>query len=141
MISEQFFELTRSLFGSVLTHCGFTCEKSAHSVFTRSSGVVVHVIGPDLGRGQGWYDVKVFPTSPLIDPLFHDRFPDGLSFPTGDFHLLSEEGVGSRQQQFSAKHEEVVKDGFHRRVKPLLENYAVPYFDRLQSVSDLIPLI
>lgn len=102
---------------------------------------MVHIILPDLGRSGGWYDVKVFPASPLLDPQFEECFPDDLALPTDSWSYLSERGLGPSQETFNCKHEDNMRRRFQKTVGPLLITKAIPYLDRIRTIEDMLPLI
>src|SRR5437762_1890254 len=101
MTERQFDSLAVEMFTSVLVPRGFTNEGSKGCTFYRViEDDVYHVIIPDMGSRGVWYDIRVFPHSPRIYPLFALRFPDNLGIPTDSFSCLSEREVGLTQQTF-----------------------------------------
>jgi hypothetical protein len=142
MTPKQFDKIAGDLFGEVLATAGFSNERSQCCTFYRqASDVVFHIILPDLGTRGAWYDVKVFPVSPVVDPIFSTRFPDGLGIPTDSWSYLGERGVGLDQQTFNCKSDENFRHRFEASVKPLLLRHALPYLDGIRTVEDMIPLI
>lgn len=142
MTTHDFDLVANELFGGVLTPLGFTNERTERCTFYRTVGDgIYHFIMPDIGSRGAWYDVRVFPHSPAIYPLFERRFPDDLGVPTDRFSLLSEQEVGATQSQFNCKNEENFRRGFATKIGPLLLKVAVPYLDRFQTVADIIPVI
>lgn len=96
---------------------------------------------PDLGSRGAWYDVKVFPVSPLLAPSFDSQFPDELGIPSDSWSYLSDHGIGLDQQLFNCKSEENMRQRFESTVKPLLLTKAMSYLDPIQTVQDMLPLI
>jgi hypothetical protein len=142
MTPKQFDRFAGQMFGSALVPAGFSTETSHRCTFYRKvSKEVYHVVMPDLGSRGAWYDVKVFPASPLIDPLFDSRFPDDLGIPTDRWSYLGEHGVGLDQQKFNCKSEDNCRHRFEASVRPLLVEKAIPYLDGIRTVDDMIPLI
>lgn len=142
MTPKQFHRVGHELFGKVLEPKGFSSQGSRWCTFYRRvSEEVFHVILPDLSSTGTWYDVKVFPASPLLDPQFHEHLPDDLALPTGDWSYLSERGVGLHHDSFNCKHDDNMRRRFDKTVRPLLINVAVPYLDRLRTIGEMIPLI
>ncbi len=141
MRAKVFNSLAKELFGEVLIPLGFTTQGSKRCTFYRKVGnEVFHFITPDMGLRGAWYDVLVFPHSPAIYPLFNQRFPNGMGVPTDSFSYLTENGISS-QAMFNCKNEENMRRRFMNTVGPALLKVAIPYLDRFQSVSDIIPVI
>jgi hypothetical protein len=142
MNRKQFYNIAAGLFGDVLGPTGFSKDRSRYCTFYRqASAEVYHFIAPAPWTGVPWYDVKVFPSSPVIDPLFDTRFPDALGIPTDTWCYLSSRGVGPDQETFNCKYEENLRRRFVKTVRPLLIDVAVPYLDRIRSVEEMIPWI
>jgi len=143
MKSSQFDRLARKLFGDVLSDFGFSCEKSKHCMFHRKTAEeVFHFVLPDRGTKGSWFDVKVFATSPRIDPRFPICFPDELGIPSDRYSFLNKwSGVGPQQQAFKCETPEEMQDTFEFEVKPLLLASAVPFLDKVASIVDLVPFI
>ncbi|HKA06523.1 MAG TPA: hypothetical protein VKD71_04645, partial [Gemmataceae bacterium] len=55
--------------------------------------------------------------------------------------MSEHDGVNLTQQHFNCKTEENLRRRFAATVAPLLLNAAIPYLDRFQTVTDLIPEI
>lgn len=142
MTGNEFDLLATELFGEVLLPLGFTHQKSARCTFYRLVGnEVFHFVMPDIGRRGAWYDIRVFPHTPAIYPLFDQRFPDNLGIPTDRFSLLSEKNVGPDQSQFHCKNEDAFRRDFAANVGPSLARVAIPYLDRFRTVADIVPVI
>ena len=140
MLSKNFYKICKENFGRILTPFGFDSSQSRRATFYRKvHEEVYHLITPCLGRGGTGYTVYVFPTSPILNIKFFEKFPDELSFP-GD-STLSEHDVGSYNDSFYSETKEDFFRIFERRTVPALVNVAVPYLNRFQSVSDMIPII
>ena len=104
MTSKQFDKKIKELFLPVLNEYGFESDASKYCTFYRKfSEDIYHFILPDLGTKGAWYDVKVFASSPKIDPLFLDEFPDDLGIPSDIHSYLSEDGVSRYQEMFNCK--------------------------------------
>jgi len=141
MKPSQFDKLARVHFGRVLEPYGFSCARSRFATFHRkATGDVFHFIMPDAGTRGAWYDVKVFASTPALDPTFQDDFPE-VGIPSDIWSQLSEHGIGMRQTQFNCKSEENMVRRFERTVAPALVNVAVPFLDGIQTLEDLIPHI
>jgi hypothetical protein len=142
MKRKQFSIILGSLFETVLEPAGFSREGSKHCTFWRSGGQdVYHFIIPDPLNRIASYDVKVFSTSPLIDPSFDRRFPDALEIPQDRWCYLSAQGVGPDQELFNCKNEENLRNRFEKTVKGYLLNLAIPYLDAIGSIAEMIPWI
>jgi hypothetical protein len=143
MTKQEFNALIRQLFGDVLQPFGFTCEHSQLCTFTRQvSDEVYHMIVPDRLSGHTSYRVFVFPTARvLLGPLFDARFPDQIGDSTGGTFLNERHGVSGTYDSFSCKHEQVMRDGFERRVKPALIHGAVPHLDQISTLGDMLPVV
>ncbi|MBX7059960.1 MAG: hypothetical protein K1X75_18000 [Leptospirales bacterium] len=143
MNEAEFDKLANELFGDALLPHGFTSEGSRFCTFHRKAKAnedVHHLIMPDIGSRGVWYDIKVAAVSPKLDPLFDKKFPDEIGMFTNN--LLSKyDGVGITQQQFNCKTEENFRRLFEKDVRPLLENQAIPFLDKIQTIGDLLPLI
>ncbi len=141
MTPTQFDKSVRLFFEPVLHKHAFSLDGSRHCTFQRkASDEVYHFIVPDLGRRGAWYDVKVFPASPQLDPLFAERFPDDIGIPTDSWSYLSERGVGLNQEQFNCKSAENFANRFEKTVRQLL-SAAVDYLNQFQTVESMIPVI
>ncbi len=142
MTPKLFDKTVREFFRPVLQEHGFTTDRSQHCTFHRkASDQIYHFIVPDLGSRGAWYDIKVFPSSPLIDPFFVERFPDDMGIPSDSWSYLSERGVGMDQGQFNCKSEENFVQRFEKTVRELLINSAIPYLNQFQTIENLIPVI
>ena len=142
MTPKHFDKVARQLFANVLSDYGFSCEKSRFCTFYRQhSDEVFHFVLPDLGTRGTWFDVKVFPASPLLSPLFKENFPDDVGIPTDSFSYLSARGVGLDQEKFNCKTEENLRRRFELSVRSALEERAIPYLDHFRSLDDIIPVL
>lgn len=143
MTPKQFDKNAPKLFRPVLEPFGFSTEGSQHCTYHRKSesGEVYHFVLPDLGSRGAWYDIKVFGASPLLDPLFAEKFPDEVGIPSDSFCYLSERGISLDQGQFNCKSDENFVARFEKTVRDLLINKAVPYLDEIRTFEDLIPTI
>lgn len=141
MTRKQFDKNVLKIFTPVLAPHGFESVRSRRCTFYRQVGDVFHIIIPDRGTRGSWYDIRVFPASPLIDPIFHQQFPDDLGIPTDSWSLLSEHGVGLSQAQFGCRDEERFANRFEKSVRPLLESIAIPYLNQFTSIATMIDAI
>ncbi len=143
MKQGEFDSLAVELFSQHLNPFGFSVNVSKHCVFSRKANeYIYHFICPSMGRNGKWYDVRVFPHSPHIDPMFFSRFPDRLGIPTDRWSCLSDhDGVGLTQQQFDCTTAANLRNSISSEVGALLCNVAIPYLDRFQTVEDIIPVI
>jgi hypothetical protein len=143
MKRKKFYRLVEELFGEVLRPHGFCSEGSKLSVFYRRvSEDFYHIVSPDIGTRGAWYDIKVFCTSPLIEPMFEARFPDELGIPTDRFSYLNPRtGVGPDQECFGCSTEMELRETFYSTVKPSLLDKALSYLDKIKTLHELEPLI
>jgi hypothetical protein len=142
MTNRTFERIALELFGEVLCPAGFVHERSQHCTFYRKiQDDLYHVVLPDPGTRGVWYDVKVFPTSPVLEPLFEERFPDNLSVPSDSSCYLSATGVGPDQETYHCRTEEGFRRNFSLHCKPALTSYGVPYLDAVIRFEDLVPLV
>jgi hypothetical protein len=139
---RDFDRIARPLFSESLAPHGFSDTKSKHCIFYRKvSEDIFHFIGPDPHKGR-WFDVKVFASSPSIDPLFEKRFPDALGIPLDIYCYLNKwTGVGSEQQAFKCETKQQLTEAYSAEVKPLLIDKGIPALDRIKTIGDLLPLI
>lgn len=141
MKQKEFDRLCIEMFGTALRPAGFSNEGSQYCSFSRKvTEDIYNVIIPDIGSRGVWYDVKVAPVSPKLDPLFHERFPDSIGMFTANL-LNKYEGVGITQQQFNCKSAENFERVFKRDVEPLLIGKALPFLDGIRTIEDLLPFI
>ncbi|MFN0214193.1 MAG: hypothetical protein ACKVT2_08050 [Saprospiraceae bacterium] len=143
-MKKTVFEKTiRQLFDSALELHEFSCNKSKHCTFYRIiSDEVIHIIIPDQGRNLEYYDIKVFPASPVFDPLFEKKFPDNLTVPTDIYsymHPIS--GIGFDQYYFNSENEFKMRKEFENQIRSLLINIAIPYLNQFGSLDDIIPFV
>jgi hypothetical protein len=142
MTPREFDEVANENLAKILLPFGFENTDTSRCTFYRKSGQdVYHFVMPDIGSRGVWYDVKVFPTSPLIYPLFAIKFPDDLGIPTRDYYLNEWEGVSQTRQQFPCRTREGYLRELERQVVPLLLNKAVPFLDRFVTVEAMLPAI
>lgn len=143
MTPEQFDLTAKELFGHVLGPFGFVSNRSKYCTFYRkASEDIYHVVLPDLGTHGEWFDVKVYPASPLLEVLFDERFPDELGIPTDRFSYLHPvSGVGPDQEMYQCKTEAVFRQVFDEKIKPALVNKAIPYLEKVMSIDAMVPLI
>jgi hypothetical protein len=143
MNGNSFDRVAREYFGEVLLPMGFSCAGSKFSNFHRQiSDDIIHVVVPDLMRGGTRYDVKVFATSPKIEPDFGERFPDDIGIPSGALSFLHPvTGVGPHQKIFHCKTEDGFIRGFLSEVAPALSSKALPYLENISTLESLIPTI
>lgn len=141
MKQKEFDQLCLELFAPVLEPHGFSAQGSKYCTFHRKlSADIYNVVIPDMGSRGVWFDVKVAPVSPKLDPLFESKFPDSIGMFTPN--LLSKyDGVGITQQQFNCKYEENLRRVFKNEVEPLLREKAIPYLDSIKNLEDLMPFI
>jgi hypothetical protein len=143
MKESEFDQLAKKYFGEVLEPYGFSAEKSNYCDFYRHVGnEVYHVVSPSLGSRGTWFDVKVFFTSPLIEPEFDKRFPNELGVPSDLLSFLHPKtGVGPDQKQYRCRLEEGFIRNFNKEVKPALLKKAIPYLDGIASLQDMLPYV
>lgn len=143
MNPAAFDKIASASVAAVLAKRGFGSEGSKHCTFYRRvSPDIWHVVMPDPGSRGMWYDMKVFATSPKIEPLFDELFPDFLGIPADRYCYLDPvQGVTSRQYRYHCRTEDGFIREFDKIVGPSLLQHALPYLDRIQSIGDLVPLI
>jgi hypothetical protein len=143
MTPKKFDTLAKRYFGELLVPKGFSCSGSEAATFYRHvSPEVVHFVLVDLGSGGSWYDVKVFASSPKIEPEFEEKFPDSVGVPSGALcYLHPSSGVGPDQKRYSCKTEEDFVRVFDSEVAPAVETKAIPYLDQISSIQSLLPFI
>ncbi len=143
MTPKKFDALAKRYFGELLEPKGFSCSGSEASTFYRHVPPdIVHFILVDLGSGGSWYDVKVFASSPKIEPEFENKFPDSVGVPSGSLcYLHTSSGVGPDQKRYSCKTEEDFVRVFSSEVAPAIDAKAIPYLDRISSIQSLLPFI
>ncbi len=143
MKEKRFNQLAREYFGSILEQNGFSVERSKFSTFYRqASDDIYHVIMPDLSRDGTWFDIRVFVTSPLIEPQFNKGFPDTVAIPSDSFSSLHPRfGVGARMHKYRCKTEEGFTRNFNKDVVVALKEKALPYLDSITCLHDLIPYL
>lgn len=142
MSSKKFDALVSRYFGEVLAEHGFTTKGSKHSTFWRElDGDVFHFILADPMRSFQVYDIKVFFSSPHIDPQFAANFPDSLGIPTDTWcELKAGSGVTHGGSRFPCKDEATFVKGFEHAVKRALLEIAVPYLDQVKTVDQMLAL-
>jgi len=142
MTPKRFNELARQLFGNVLEPHGFSSSESKRCTFYRKSDDLYRFVIPDISRSGSWYDIKVFVSSPLIDPCFESRFPDDLGIPF-DVHsyLNPVAGVGMRQKQFGCETDQAMQASFDSLVKKALVEIAIPFLSQFRRIEDALPYL
>jgi len=140
---KEFDRHAKTLFGATLSKYGFESTQSKHCTFVRElPGDVFHFVMPDPGTRGVWFDVKVFATSPVLDPLFRQHFPDYLGIPADSYcYLNKRSGVGPHQQTFEFDTAQRLESVCAQQVAPLLLEKALTYLDAIRSIQDLLPLI
>ena len=143
MKSGEFDKVAREAFADALHDAGFTARDSKLCTFHRKlSADIWHLIMPDPGTSGSWYDVKVFATSPRIEPLFDELFPDALGIPADvACYLHPEKGITQRQHQYHCRTPEGFRRNFDQLVRPALKAAAIPYLDGIDSLEALVPYI
>jgi hypothetical protein len=97
---------------------------------------------PDInGRGTS-FGIRVFTTSPLIDPSFDDCFPDDIGIPSdvcSSLHPLR--GVSFRSHEYRCRLEEGFIRNFNKDAKPALLEKALPFLSKITTLQDMMPFI
>ena len=141
MKQKEFNLVARDVFGNLLAPFGFSSEMSRYARFYRRvSSEVCHFISCNRHRDGDRYDVLVFPSSPIVDPTFDLDFPDNLGVPTDTSPYLSERGING-QQLFNCRYEDNMRRRFEKTVRQLVLTIALPYLDKIQTISDMIPFL
>jgi hypothetical protein len=142
MREKEFDKLGNEYFGAVLEPYGFSAEKSRHCTFYKKVGDLYHVIMPDIDRSGTSFIIRVFTTSPLIDPSFDERFPDDIGIPSDVCSALHPvKGVGFREHNYRCKYEEGFVRNFNKDAKPALLEKALPYLNEITTLQDMLPFI
>jgi hypothetical protein len=143
MTPRQFDEQARAALSTVLKSHGFEVSASRQCTFYRRTPEDLwHFVMPDPGTRGSWYDIKVFASSPAIEPLFHERFPDDLGIPADVYcYLHPRDGVGMRQKQYPCRTPEGFRREFDSVVASALTDKALPYLDGIPSLPALVPHI
>src|SRR3546814_19952620 len=82
MLLRDFDRATKEALQPLLSPLGFSSSRSKHCTFEREAGNGIwHFIGADPSKHGRWYDIKVFASSPIMDPFFAQRAPDNLGIP------------------------------------------------------------
>ena len=143
MLPHDFDNLAIECFGTILIPHGFSSSQSKRSTFyRRASAEVWHFIMPDMRFKQAKYDIRVFFSSPIIDPEFEARFPDNLGIPQDDWSYLS---IGKRvthtPSTFPCSTKAIFRIAFEKAVGPALQIDALGYLNRFQTIADILPQI
>ena len=118
MKTKEFNRKVNELFKPILENYGFTSDGSKDCTFYRQiNDDIFHFILPDLGTKGFSYDIKVFPTSSLIDPIFLESFPDKIGIPSDSYSYLSARGVGMSQELFSCNSDHAFTNTFKNKVQ------------------------
>lgn len=141
MKPTAFDKAVRAHFGVALMPLGFDCSRSRHSTFYRNLGDCWHFILADPLKSGTQYDIKVFASSPLIDPCFETSFPDDLGIPADVRCSLASTGVGLDTERFACRDDAAFAHSFASTVKPRLLDVALPFLDRIQSLESMLPTI
>ena len=143
MKAKKFNSLANLLFGAVLEPFGFSASESKYCTFYKKVNDSVYLfIMPDLAQGGSLCNIKVFFSSPLINPSFANTFPDDIAIPSDVYCFLhSTEGVGFRQELFPCDSDQQFKDIFEATVKRALHDKALPYLSNFNEIKDMIPFI
>ncbi|WP_143873519.1 hypothetical protein [Catenovulum sediminis] len=140
MNTKEFKQLALTYFGDVLTPYGFSSKDSEYCTFSRMRGDLCDIIMPILSRDGSSFIIRVFVTSPVIDPAFEMRFPDTLGIPSDVCSALHpKHGVHFREHKYRCKYEEGFIRNFQNDAKPALLDKALPYLDAITKVEDLLP--
>ena len=138
MRSKQFDKQAKGLFGEVISEFGFSPEGSKRATFWRKiPDDIYHIIMPSLNKGGIDFSVFVFPTSPIVQPRFEDKFPDDLGVVTHSF-LNEKTGIGPNATNFWCKYPDILDRQFEKRVRRLLIDKAIPYLDRFFSLASMV---
>ena len=139
----KFDKIAREAFADALQDAGFTVRDSKLCTFHRQASTDIwHFVMPDPSRSGSWYDIKVFATSPRIEPLFEELFPDAFGIPSDvASYLHPVKGVGMRQYQYHCRTPEGFSRNFEQLVRPALKAAALPYLDGIDSLQALVPYI
>lgn len=142
MSPKKFDALVIKHFGGLLAEYGFSAAGSKLSTFWRQiENDVYHFILADPMRYSDTYSVKVFYSSPKIDPEFTARFPDSLGIPTDVYcELRPKVGIAQGGAKFPCKDESTFVRGFECAVRPALIELAIPYLDQIRTVEQMLNL-
>jgi hypothetical protein len=139
---SNFNKLVIDHFGFLLKPYGFYCQNDENIAFYRViSNNIYHVIIPDLSMDGTWFDIKVFATSPQIEPDFSPKLPISGGVPSDIYcYLHPVYGVGERKQ-YRCNHEEGFIRNFTKEAKPAILEKALPFLDDITNLETLIPTI
>lgn len=141
LTTVQRYKLIEEFFGSVLSVHGFTYSGSKKGVFWRKTeNGVYHYISAWRALRKPKYDIMVCAFHPSFDEHFEAKHPDDIGCPINGY-LHSKFGVGVRANQLFCKTREGFERDFNNKGKSMLLDYAVPFLNNIQSLSDLEPLI
>ena len=142
MKEMEFNSLAKIHFGEVLELYGFSCEKSKHCTFYKAVNDVFHIVMPDLSHDGTKFNIRVFVTSPLLEPNFERKFPDYLGIPADVCSSLHPScGVSFRSHSYRCKLKEGFIRNFNNDIKSALTEKGIPYLNEINSIKSLLPLI
>src|SRR3546814_20793230 len=125
MLVRDFDRATKEALQPLLSPLGFSSSRSKHCTFEREAGNGIwHFIGADPSKHGRWYDIKVFASSPIIDPFFAQKAPDNLGIPFEGCYLNRWTGVGVEQQTFKSETKDQLLSSLSNEVAPLLKSKA-----------------
>jgi len=140
---KKFTQMSRKYFGELLAKYNFTSTDGNSPIFYRiNENDVYHIVVPDLGSRGVWFDMKVFSHSPELLDSFHQDFPDRLGVPSDSFSYLHPiTGVGPDQKCYRCRTEEGFVRNFNQEAKPALEEFGLPYLDKIQTIDGVVATI
>lgn len=140
---KKFTQMSRKYFGNYLKPYGFSTIRDSSPLYYRiNENDVYHIISPRLGSRGVWFDIMVYSHSPLLEDTFHQDFPDKLGVPSDSLSYLDPiTGVGFDQKCYRCRTEEGFVRNFNQQAKPAIEEFGLPYLDKLQTIDDVIATI
>lgn len=143
MTPTKFRKLSLEYFGGFLFDLGFEVQtKYGPTYFKANENDVYHFIMPQTNRRGDWFDVMIFANSPKINPKFEAYFENGIDVPSdNNSYLHPVEGIHWRQKCYKCGREEDFINSFNKEVLPALQTFALPYLEKINTVSDLVKTV
>lgn len=137
---KQFSSLSKKYFGEILEPLGFETYELVNPLYHRTNdNKISQVIIPQLGSRGVWFDILIFVASPEIHQDFFKEFPNYVHDTSGgNCYLHPDTGVGFDQMMYRCRTKEGFIRNFLNQAKPALEQHALPYFDRIKSLNELV---
>ena len=140
---KKFTHMSRKHFGNFLKLHSFSTIRDSSPLYYRiNDNDIYHIISPRLGSRGVWFDIMVYSHSPLLEDTFLQDFPESLGVPSDSFsYLHPETGVGPDQKCYRCRTEEGFVRNFNQEAKPALQEFGLPYLDKIQTIDDVVATI